>query len=116
MNKLVIAFILASGLFAQGSFASVATDHSSKEETTCGLVVQVDKAEQMVQMKPVSSAGLVENTIITRRVLPESISMAKLVKGHPRMKFCIQLPIAQGGKYKTWATAHKISKDRLSSM
>lgn len=116
MTKFISSLCLALVLTGHSALASVAKDHATKEEVTCGLVVDVNKREQMVQMKPVSSSGYVEDIVISRRVLPESVSMAKLVKNHPRIKFCIQLPIAQGGKYKTWATAHKSSPIRIGTM
>lgn len=113
MNKSFLSLLLATLFISSGAYAAKST---VKEETTCGFVVSVDKAEQLVKMKPISASGQVENMVITRRVLPESVSMAKLVKGHPRIKFCIQVPVAQGGHYKTWAISHKAPQNRVSSL
>ncbi|MEZ0393161.1 MAG: hypothetical protein ACAH59_13150 [Pseudobdellovibrionaceae bacterium] len=102
MQKIMMAFILVIG-FGLKSFAA----SGAKEELTCGLVVDVKKIDQLVVLKPLNKAGVLENTQVTRMVLPDSVTLAQTVKGNPRMKYCIQMPIAQGGRYKTWASVMK---------
>lgn len=108
MARSLLVLTLLVGFMAQ------AKNSGLKEELTCGLVIDVQKKQQKVVMKPFAANGELEKTVITRMVLPESLNVARIAQGNPRMKFCIQMPIAQGGKYKTWATVYMPSTNRLS--
>lgn len=113
MIRLLCALIVFSSSLA---FADSTRNLKAKEELTCGVVLGVDRAEQRVQIQTISKIGELEKSVINMRVLPESLNIAKLIQGKRHMKFCVQMPIAQGGKYKAWAVAQKLRPERLGSL
>jgi hypothetical protein len=111
MAQILFALVFLVGLLAQAEITS-----SGQEELTCGLVLEVQKSQQKVVLKPISASGELEKTPVTRMVLPESVKIAKVIKGNSKMQFCIQMPIAQGGQYRAWASVRKATGQRLSTI
>jgi hypothetical protein len=97
MFKFILVSLLGFGVMAHAA-------KGPSVEVICGQVVGIDQKETRVSLHPVDGNGKVSSQVISQRVLPDSLNVAKVAKGKKNFRFCVQLPLVEGAHYKAWTT------------